>query len=90
MKLDEEVLILDRDYADGIQPVEWHYTVRSQKHEVIVLDTRTWRGYPQGDERSLAPPMLLCPTAFKQQIQQPLELTDQLKRFRCGRCLELK
>ncbi len=80
-RLDEDVFILDRDAADGTQPVEWHYTVRSQKHEVIVLDTRTWRGYPQGDEAALVPPMLLCPTAFKQQIQQPLELTDQLKQI---------
>lgn len=81
LKLDEDVFILDRDSPDGTQPVEWHYTVRSQKHEVIVLDTRTWRGYRQGDEGAIAPPMLLCPTAFKQQIQQPLELTDQLKQI---------
>ncbi|HEY9833039.1 MAG TPA: PhoD-like phosphatase [Stenomitos sp.] len=81
LKLDEDVFILDRDSADGTQPVEWHYTVRSQKHEVIVLDTRTWRGYPPGEEGAIAPPMLLCPTAFKQQIQYPLELTDQLKQI---------
>lgn len=104
-RLDEDVLILDREYPDGSLPLEWHYTVRSHKHEVIVLDTRTWRGYPQ-DERekgefpppksqaqtltstraegmnrgAYKPPMLLCPQAFKQQIQKPLELTDQLKQ----------
>jgi hypothetical protein len=88
-KVDEDVLVMDRDYPDGTQPIEWHYTVRSFKHEVIVLDTRTWRGYPQGSEGAIAqcsnasqiaPPMLLCPSAFKQQIQKPLELTDQINR----------
>jgi hypothetical protein len=116
LRLDEDVLILDRDYADGTQPVEWHYTLRSYKHEVIVLDTRTWRGYPLAKEEreslvdrissdetaksllslshqdggasasdgvvhaTIAPPRLLCPTAFKQQIQHPLELSDRLKQ----------
>ncbi len=100
-KRDGDVLILDRDYPDGTTPVEWHYTVRSLKHEVIVLDTRTWRGYPLGEgemgensdliqstvpnphsltKHSIAPPMLLCPTAFEKQIQKPLELTDNLKQ----------
>ena len=109
-QVDQDVLILDRDYPDGTRPIEWHYTVRSLKHEVIVLDTRTWRGYPvkegevgrwsQGQMRrilnpkwvdegrislmmagsAIAPPMLLCPTAFEKQIQKPLELTDQLKQ----------
>jgi len=124
-RLDDDVFVLDRDYPDGTLPIEWHYTVRSLKHEVIVLDTRTWRGYPQGDEEmgkggdeeiekipnpksniqhpksgdegaisrrigavsgerhqhaAIAPPMLLCPTAFEKQIQKPLELTDQLNK----------
>jgi hypothetical protein len=110
-KLDKDVLILDRDYSDGTRSLEWHYTVRNLKHEVIVLDTRTWRGYPQGDEgigrwgdeeirrilhpnpnsgakepinqttdSAIAPPRLLSPTAFENQIQKPLELTDQLKQ----------
>lgn len=85
-KFDKDVLILNRDYPDGTLPVDWHYTVRSLKHEVIVLDTRTWRGYPHSPsgrvslkaDNAYAPPMLLCPTAFKQQIQKPLELTDKL------------
>jgi hypothetical protein len=133
LRLDEDVLILDREYPDGTQPVQWHYTLRSHKHEVIVLDTRTWRGYPLGQEErtslvnpklgdegatslrslshqdggaialqpfghptagaapwaiasdgaahaAIAPPRLLCPTAFKQQIQDPLKLTDRLKQ----------
>lgn len=71
-RLDEDVLVLDRHYPDGMLPLEWHYTIRSSQHEVIVLDTRTWRGYPQADD--LAPPMLLSPTAFIQQIQKPLEM----------------
>ncbi len=78
MKLDENVLVLDRDYPDGTLPLEWHYTIRSDKHEVIVLDSRTWRGYPQGEDGT-APPMLLSPTAFIQQVQKPLERTDRVR-----------
>ena len=70
--LDEDVLILARDS----QALPWHYTVSNEKHEVIVLDTRTWRGYPQGEERKLEPPMLLCPTAFKQQLQVSLSQSN--------------
>ena len=79
-RLDEDVFILDRDYPDGTLPVEWHYTVSSLKHEVIVLDTRTWRGYPQCDRGDIAPPMLLSPTAFERQLQKPLEISDRLKQ----------
>lgn len=106
-KPDGDVLILDRDYADGTVSIEWHYAIRSQKHEVLVLDTRTWRGYPQEDRElvrildpksqfqihqskdeaiglqvsnAYAPPMLLCPTAFQQQLQYPLEFSDYLKQ----------
>jgi hypothetical protein len=75
LKLDGDVLILDRDCPDGTKPITWHYTVRSLKHEVIVLDTRTWRGYPQGKDKALAPPMLLSPTGFERQIQLPLSQT---------------
>ncbi|MBW4611782.1 MAG: PhoD-like phosphatase [Desmonostoc vinosum HA7617-LM4] len=68
----EEVLILAR-YP---QTLTWHYTVRSDCHEVIVLDTRTWRGYP-ADQKPIAPPMLLCPQALQQQILLPLQQTAQ-------------
>ena len=51
--------------------IRWHYTIRSACHEVIVLDTRTWRGYPI-EGIPTAPPMLLCPSAFQQQLQTPL------------------
>jgi len=78
LKLDEDVFILERNDPDGSVSLIWHYTVRSFKHEVIVLDTRTWRGYPK--EATTTPPRLLSPTGFKQQIQQPLELTDELKQ----------
>ncbi|MGB7441015.1 MAG: PhoD-like phosphatase [Coleofasciculaceae cyanobacterium] len=84
-KLDEDVLVFDRSYSDGTEYLKWHYTVRSCKHEVIVLDTRTWRGYPISEHGTISPPMLLSPTAFKEQIQKPLELTDQLKQSSdCG------
>ncbi|BAY24594.1 hypothetical protein NIES2100_43890 [Calothrix sp. NIES-2100] len=64
----DSVLVLDRDP----EALTWHYTVRSFCHEVIVLDTRTWRGYP-ADQKPIAPPMLLSPPAFAQQLSQPLE-----------------
>lgn len=69
---DGSALILERHP----EALTWHYTVRSACHEVIVLDTRTWRGYPS-DQKAIAPPMLLCPTAFEQQLVQPLQATAQ-------------
>ncbi|MFM9267812.1 PhoD-like phosphatase [Tychonema sp. BBK16] len=71
-KLDEDVLILDRDE----EALNWHFTIRSFKHEVIVLDTRTWRGYPT--ESAIDPPMLLTHKGFEEQIQQPLKETELL------------
>ncbi len=71
-KLDEDVLILDRD--DEV--LDWHFTIRSFKHEVIVLDTRTWRGYPLGS--AIDPPMLLTHKAFEEQIKKPLRETEFL------------
>ncbi len=71
-KLDEDVLILDRDE----EVLNWHFTIRSFKHEVIVLDTRTWRGYPT--ESAIDPPMLLTHKGFEEQIQQPLKETEFL------------
>lgn len=65
---DEDVVILAREP----EAIPWHYTVMAANHEVIVLDTRTWRGYPSEAASKLAPPMLLSPIAFQQQLQQPL------------------
>ena len=53
------------------QALTWHYTIRSACHEVVVLDTRTWRGYPI-DAPPIAPPSLLSPIAFQQQLDAPL------------------
>ena len=75
-KQDEDVLILARDD----RALQWHYRIGSYKHEVIVLDTRTWRGYPEGEKRKTDPPMLLSPTAFLHQLQQPLAEKDTLDR----------
>ena len=68
-KLDKDVLVLDRE----LEAIPWHYTVMSASHEVILLDTRTWRGYPTGEDNKKNPPMLLSPFAFKQQLEQPLD-----------------
>ena len=65
---DADVLILARQP----EAIPWYYTVRSTRHEVIVLDTRAWRGYPTGADQKLQPPMLLSPMAFERQLQQPL------------------
>lgn len=73
---DEDHLILERNYVDEIHPIDWYYTIRSFKHEVIVLDTRTWRGYPKGDDKTTDPPMLLSHVAFEKQIKQPLQETS--------------
>jgi hypothetical protein len=73
MQTEETVLILKRDP----KALSWFYTVRSACHEVLVLDTRTWRGYPR-EADAIAPPMLLCPSAFQCQIEAPLQQTDQL------------
>ncbi|HEX7312650.1 MAG TPA: hypothetical protein VF297_01945 [Pyrinomonadaceae bacterium] len=32
--------------------VKWHYTVAGPKHQVIVLDTRTFRSFPPGNKRA--------------------------------------
>lgn len=68
MRVDGDALILDRA-ADALI---WHYTVRGPQHTIIVLDTRTWRGYPLTDQLT-APPQLLSPTAFQQQLVHYLE-----------------
>ncbi|MEG4800940.1 PhoD-like phosphatase [Microcoleus sp. ARI1-B5] len=77
-KLDDDVLILDRDGGGVSEVLSWHFTVRSFKHEVIVLDTRNWRGYPT--ESAIDPPMLLTHKGFEEQIQQPLRETELLNK----------
>lgn len=68
LEADGDVLIFSRDR----EAIPWHYTVTSSKHEVIILDTRTWRGYSPGEDCKIEPPMLLCPQAFQQQLEIPL------------------
>jgi len=67
---DKNVWILKRSE----KTLRWHYTVRSACHEVVVLDTRTWRGYPM-DGKPTDPPMLMSPTAFQQQLEASLAYT---------------
>ena len=71
-ELDEDVLVLAREK----EAIPWHYTLTAASHEVIVLDTRTWRGYPMGDNCKIDPPMLLSPFAFKEQLEQNLANKD--------------
>jgi hypothetical protein len=65
---DGDVMILDRHP----ESITWNFIVHSHCHEVIVLDTRTWRGYPTG-ETATTPPMLLSPQAFQKQLALPLQ-----------------
>ncbi|MBD0335888.1 MAG: PhoD-like phosphatase [Cyanobacteria bacterium Co-bin13] len=50
------------------ESLTWYYSVQSECHEVIALDTRTWRGFPV-DGDVLAPPMILCHQALEDQVQ---------------------
>jgi hypothetical protein len=74
-RLDGQVLILDRSK----EALEWNYVVRGPRYEVIVLDTRTWRGYP-ADQPTNAPPMLLSPTAFDRQLRQTMQSSRQRRQ----------
>ncbi len=65
---DGSVSVLARDS----RAIDWHYTICGSSHKVVVLDTRTWRGYPSGEDKKLEPPMLLSPSAFERQLQIPL------------------
>jgi hypothetical protein len=62
----------------GTQPwhgsIAWHYQIAWDLHEVIVLDTRTWREFPS-DETGF--PSLLSDEAFREQILRPNEPTPQ-------------
>ncbi len=68
---DQQVWVLSR----SPQSLTWHYRVQGSAHEVLVLDTRTQRGYPM-DQPPDAPPHLLSPTAFRQQLRSMLETKD--------------
>ncbi len=70
---DKNVWILKRSE----KTLRWHYTIRSACHEVIVLDTRTWRGYPI-EGRPTDPPMLMSPTAFQQQLESVLSPVESI------------
>ncbi|WNZ48665.1 PhoD-like phosphatase [Leptolyngbya boryana CZ1] len=64
---DGDVNILDR-HPDALT---WNFIIRSQCHEILVLDTRTWRGYPLDHEQvsqKIAPPRLIAPAALVQQL----------------------
>jgi hypothetical protein len=68
---DGDVWILSRPQKS----LTWHYRVQGTAHEVLVLDTRTQRGYPI-DQAVDALPQLLSPSAFRQQLQSMLQAKD--------------
>ncbi|MBW4552881.1 MAG: PhoD-like phosphatase [Aphanocapsa sp. GSE-SYN-MK-11-07L] len=69
---ESEALVLDRP----VSSLKWHYRVRGTVHEVLVLDTRTQRGYPANSPPD-ALPQLLSPGGFEQQLQPLLEALEQ-------------
>jgi hypothetical protein len=74
---EKNCLVLDRSQ----DCLKWHYRICAASHEVIVLDTRTQRGYPLGDTPD-TPPQLLSPSAYEQQLQPMLEAARQENRDR--------
>lgn len=70
---ERDVLLLKRPTGS----LRWHYRVRGAAHEVIVLDTRTQRGYPI-DASSDAPPQLISFSRFQNQLQ-PMLQADQVE-----------
>lgn len=54
------------------EAIAWHVVVPSHNHAVIMLDTRMWRAFP-AEGSPISPPQLLSPTAFEQQLTQPLQ-----------------
>lgn len=54
----------------------WNYVVEGPKYEVIVLDTRTWRGHVSS--APTAPPSMLSPTAFQRQLAGSLDRQGRL------------
>ncbi|MCG9891805.1 MAG: hypothetical protein MH252_12095 [Thermosynechococcaceae cyanobacterium MS004] len=72
LRHEEGVVSLDR----SPHAIQWHYRVRGTRHEVLVLDTRTQRGYPIGEALD-ALPQLLSPRGFEQQLKPMLGVAAQ-------------
>jgi hypothetical protein len=70
---DDGQRVLYRDPAS----LRWEYIVEGPKHEVIVLDTRTRRGFRPELGRSKDPAAMLSPSAFQQQLAAPLRRPRQ-------------
>jgi hypothetical protein len=68
---EDDVWVLSR----SPQSLTWHYRVQGIAHEVLVLDTRTQRGYPR-DQATDTPPHLLSPRAFEGQLRSMLQAKD--------------
>jgi hypothetical protein len=76
LQADGEVSVLQRD--DRVLP--WHYSWHNSLYEIIVVDTRTWRGYPS-DTKSTEPPQLLSPSALQEQLAMPLASTKDRSKL---------
>lgn len=74
-RLEEDCLVLAR----SPHSLKWHYRVSAPSHEVIVLDTRTQRGYPLESSPD-EPPQLLSAGAYQQQLLPMLKAAQQEDR----------
>lgn len=73
----DSLLAIPRQTGDGgslawprespdVSTMEYHFAVEGPGYEVVVFDTRTWRGFPADDD--WAPPELLTASAFDDQL----------------------
>ena len=57
------------------EAIDWYSVIHSHNHVVVLLDVRMWRAFP-AEESPIAPPRLLSPVAFEQQLIKPLSNHD--------------
>jgi hypothetical protein len=63
----DEVLRLGSGPFDPARVLIWDYVVRGPQHQILFLDSRTWRGFPAGADEE-APAALIQTTAMNRQF----------------------
>jgi len=58
--------------------IQWYYSIEGPCHQILVLDTRTQRGYPIEGPLT-APPQLLSPSAFQEQLGSMLDSASDFR-----------
>jgi len=62
---DLDSLKANKKLLHSTEALDWHYTITGPTYQVLVLDVRTWRGFPDDKDD---PPALLTEEAFERQI----------------------